>query len=170
MVKRIDIQGGSPRDLARVSGPWHGDWNPSGEILFQTQKGIQRMSAQGGPPAEVQRGGFPVFLTDGKRFLFRFDGESRNSIHLGTLDSPNSTLVVENAFSAPLLARAPNGKTYLMYLRQPDLFVQEFDEVSGVVRGQPKVLVSVSAWLPTGDPAHGFPRESGLSDRQEFVQ
>jgi Tol biopolymer transport system component len=141
MLKRIDIEGGSPHDLTRVSGPWHGDWNQFGEILFQAQNSIQRMSAQGSPPIQVQRGGFPVFLADGKRFLFRFDDKPGSSIRMATLDSPNSTPVVEGPFSAPLLAQAPNGKTYLMYLRPPDLFVQEFDEVSGVVRGQPKVLV-----------------------------
>src|SRR5262249_13628320 len=133
-LRRIDIPGGLPRDLTRVGGPWHGDWSQSADILFALE-GISRMSAQGGESSVVRSGGFLVFLADGKRYLFRFDGERGSSIHLASLDSPNSTPVLEDVFSAPLLARAPNGKTYLMYLRPPDLFVQEFDETAGVVRG-----------------------------------
>ena len=34
VLKRIDIEGGSPRTLASdVNGPWHGTWNQAGDIL-----------------------------------------------------------------------------------------------------------------------------------------
>ena len=44
-LKRIDVAGGAPRELAEVTGPWHGSWGKSGEILF----------AAVGDPAHVRR-------------------------------------------------------------------------------------------------------------------
>ena len=41
-----------------------------------------------------------------------------------------------------LITRTSNGKAYLLFVRNTDLLVQEFDEPSGVVRGSPKVLVN----------------------------
>ena len=51
-------------------------------------------------------------------------------------------MVLDDADSAPILAPTPQGKTYLLYLRESDLFGQEFEERSGTLRGKPVLVVS----------------------------
>src|SRR5262249_45349258 len=84
---------------------------------------------------------FPVFLTDGQRFLVRAGSDNRSSIQLGALGSAQRTLVVDNVLSAPVLAPTSRGKTYLLFLRESDLMAQEFDEASGKVLGDRVLLV-----------------------------
>ncbi|MBZ5580046.1 MAG: protein kinase [Acidobacteriia bacterium] len=148
-LKRIDVEGGAPRDLTILEGPWHGGWNQYGDILFQPST-VARISADGGSVTPVvsldaKKGeggaGFPLFLPDGKRFLLRVQG-NQTSIQLATLGSMERTLVLNDVDSAPLLAPTPRGKTYLLYLRASDLLAQEFDPPSGTVRGSPVVVVS----------------------------
>ena len=52
-------------------------------------------------------------------------------------------MVLDDAFTAPILAPTPQGKTYLLYLRESDLFGQEFEERSGTLRGKPELVVRV---------------------------
>src|SRR5215468_10180543 len=51
-------------------------------------------------------------------------------------------MVLDDADSAPILAPTPQGKTYLLYLQESDLFAQEFEERSGTLRGKPVLVVS----------------------------
>jgi hypothetical protein len=41
-----------------------------------------------------------------------------------------------------ILAPTPQGKTYLLYLQESDLFGQEFEERSGTLRGKPVLVVT----------------------------
>src|SRR5262249_36193523 len=66
----------------------------------------------------------------------------KSSIQLARLGSTERTMVLDDADSAPILAPTPQGKTYLLYLRESDLFGQEFEERSGVLRGRPVLVVS----------------------------
>jgi Tol biopolymer transport system component len=146
-LKRIDVAGGAARDLGETLAPWQGAWSQSGEILCQCGGKWSRMPADSGPPMPIprQKGDdgidHPYFLQDGKRFLVRVDGE-KSSIQLATLGSTERTIVLDDAYSAPILAPTPQGKTYLLYLRESDLFGQEFDEHSGTLRGKPILVVS----------------------------
>jgi Tol biopolymer transport system component len=150
-LKRIDIDGGGPpRELmSEVTGPWHGSWGRFGDLLI-TATGVRRLPEDGGKAelavvldkkAKEIASGFPAFLSDGKRFLVRVDDQDSSAIHLASLDSTSRTLVVDGVLSAPLLAPTPGGRTYLLYLRDDALVAHEFDEVAGVVRGTPRVLV-----------------------------
>ena len=86
--------------------------------------------------------GFPIFLADGKHFLVRVaNGEARSAIHLASLDSPDRKMILDNVFSAALVAPTPRGKTYLMYMRDTALVAHELDERAGAVRGNPRVIV-----------------------------
>ncbi len=150
-LKRIDVEGGAVLDLIRTGGPWHGAWNQYGEILFP-DAGIMRISAQGGPATRVltpdgTQGspsplGHPFFLQDGKRFLVLVSGGGKSSIQLTMLGSTNRTMVLDDVESGPILAPTPEGKTYLLYLRESDLYGQAFDERSGTLRGNPVLVVS----------------------------
>ena len=51
-------------------------------------------------------------------------------------------MVLDDVYSAPILAPTPQGKTYLLYLRESDLFGQVFEERSGRLRGKPVLVVS----------------------------
>jgi serine/threonine protein kinase/Tol biopolymer transport system component len=148
-LKRIDLAGGSPRVLAPTGSPWHGSWNQSGIILF-TSVTPQQIAATGGAVTPAVRldekkgetgSGFPLFLPDGKHLLVRVAHGDTSDIDLASLGSMERKLVLPNIFSAPILAPAPNGKSYLLYLGDTALMAQEFDEKSGTVRGSPSVLV-----------------------------
>jgi tRNA A-37 threonylcarbamoyl transferase component Bud32 len=161
-MRRTEIDGGLPRVIAEGAfGAWQGDWNQYGDILISNG---QRLSANGGPATSVPSTvSHPAFLPDGKHFLFR-DGLT---IRLGALDSKNaantSSLVLA-AESAPLLATVPNGKTYLLFLREPDLFAVEFDLKAGQVRGDPVLIVANVGRVasPPVKPAAGVSRNNGV--------
>jgi hypothetical protein len=151
-LMRIDVEAGTPRVIAGdVRGLWQGTWNENGDILFQPQGAIVRVSSEGGAatpvPLDEPRGdnsiGYPFFLPDGRRFLvWVTSSNGPSSIQLATLDSMARMMVIDNVISAPILAPTPGGKTYLLFLRAPELMAQEFDETSGTVRDTPVVLVS----------------------------
>src|SRR5262249_1476657 len=146
-LKRIDVAGGAPRDLIEAAGNWQGAWSQNGEILCMCGGAMSRIPAEGGLPTPIPRRKgdtaieHPYFLQDGKRFLVLVGGE-KSSIQLATLGSTERTMVLDDAGSAPILVPTPQGKTYLLYLRESDLFGQEFEERSGTLRGKPVLVVS----------------------------
>jgi serine/threonine protein kinase len=142
-LKWIDIGGGASRDLSETNGPWHGTLNQNGDILFQ-RSGLMRIAAGSGSATPVQGAGrFPYFLQDGRRYLVSSEaGDGKRSIQLAMLDSEKRTMVIDDVDSGPILAPTPQGKTYLLYLRESDLYGQEFDEHSGTLRGNPMLVVS----------------------------
>jgi dipeptidyl aminopeptidase/acylaminoacyl peptidase len=144
MLKRIDLAGGTARDISRVGGPWHGAFSGTGELLGLAQGILLRVPDQGGTPKAVEGADgdtFPTFLSDGKRFLVRSITKKGSAIQLATLGSEPRTLVLDNVLSAPVFAPTPSGKSYLLFLRDADLMAQEFDEGRGAVVGEAVVLV-----------------------------
>ena len=151
-LKRIDLAGGSAHALTQTSAPFQGSWNRHGVILFSGPSQIPAQIPDDGGVAspvgkldekEETAIGFPDFLSDGKRFLVRVvHRDGRTSIELASLGSVERTMVIPDSANAPILAPTPGGKTYLLYLRDPSLVAQEFDEASGKVRGSAMVLVS----------------------------
>ena len=148
-LKRIEIDAGVPRALAGVTAPWHGTW-AARSILLVSGSVASRIPDEGGsrePVAQLRANSgersinYPSFLADGQRFLVRVADAKKSSIQLASLGSMGRTLVLDNVTSAPLVAATPRGRTYLLYIRAPDLMVQEFDERSGTIRGDPKVLL-----------------------------
>ena len=150
-LKRIDIAGGSPRDLAtQVGGPWHGAWNQFGDVLFQSG-GINRVSAEGGETTRVVTldrraneigAAFPSFLSDGRRFVMLLNTTpGKSSLLLASLDSSERKVIVPDVLSAAVVAPTPSGRTFLLYVRNEALVAQEFDEASGQVHGSARVLV-----------------------------
>ncbi len=135
-LRRIDLAGGASRDLAGVSGPWHGTWGQQDDILFLDDRGIRHVSAGGGAATSAGLGAFPAFLPDGQRFLL----VDQDGIQLGRLGSTERALVLDVA-SAPILLPTPGGPTYLLYLRERDLMAQDFDDRAGTVRGREVMVV-----------------------------
>ena len=186
LLKRIDIDSGMSRVVAeRITGPWHGDWNSKGDMLAQMLTGIVRLSDQGAvaPTVVVSRNddfgaGHPAFLDD-QRFLYRSqDKDGALSIRLGSLNSNDTRLVVDNVETAPMVATTPSGKSYVLYLKESELVSHELDLKSGTVRGEPSVLVSEIGRVanPAVKPAAGVSRnagvlayQTGLVGSEEFI-
>jgi serine/threonine protein kinase len=95
-LKVLDLGGGMPRTVASGVDGRGATWNRDGVILFATGRNmpLSRVTASGGTLAAVTTldgqisHRFPVFLPDGRHFLFYAQGKSEKSgIYLGSLDS-----------------------------------------------------------------------------------
>jgi hypothetical protein len=116
-----------------------------------------RVSSSGGSPLETtkldasrseQSHRWPVFLPDGKHFLYlgaNFSGQlENNAVFLGSLDSQERRLLVNTSANA---AYAEPG--YLLYLRDnKTLVAQPFDRRSYVLSGEPHTLSDEVLYTP----------------------
>ena len=144
-LRRVELSGGPPRTITEALQPLGGTWSKDGVILFSADAGagLYTVPASGGARslvAKPEKEGvvffkWPRFLPDGKRFLFYAEGRSEGSgVYMGSLDSGESTLVVEG----PLAAEYANGR--LLYVRQATLLAQSFDPEGGKLSGEPAAL------------------------------
>jgi eukaryotic-like serine/threonine-protein kinase len=149
-LKKLDLAGGRPLELADAPNGRGGTWSKDGVILFAPDAlgALQRVSSQGGTPVEASKldtarseagHRWPVFLPDGKHFLYlaaNFSGRPGiNAVFEGSLDSPEKTFVVSTSAN---VAFAEPG--YLLYLRDKTLVAQAFDPRHGVLSGEPHTL------------------------------
>src|SRR5262249_52496211 len=96
-LRKIDSSGGTPQIICDASDGRGGSWGSKGMILFSptSTSGLYRISAEGGT-AELQtaKSGinlrWPVFLPDGKHFLYVRAGEPETGIFAGSLESKES--------------------------------------------------------------------------------
>jgi len=128
-LKKVDSAGGAPFTICNV-GPFRGaTWNAANVILFATQtNGLQRVSAGGGTPVRVTEPQSsevyhtrPVFLPDGRHFLFR--AMPSGDTFLATLDAPGRTLVLQGTDSTNLAY----SDDHILFLRERTLMAQRFD-------------------------------------------
>jgi Tol biopolymer transport system component len=149
-LRRVDLAGGNPRDIAETDNVWTGSWNQQGQILFRALSGavIRQAPASGGPATTVFESADkerfaqgPHFLADGRRFLVlttRPDGE--NVLELRAMDSTERTVLVERNPSLGSVATTPEG-SYLVYARDATLYAQPFDESRARVVGEATPIV-----------------------------
>jgi Tol biopolymer transport system component len=132
-LRKIAAGGGAPQVLGDASDGRGGTWNAAGTILFAPlpDGGLYQVSANGGKPEPVTKRSegqtghrFPQFLPDGRHFLFlaQTGRGTSGGIYVGSLDSPDTVLVVETAVSAQY---ARPG--YLLFIRGNALMAQSFD-------------------------------------------
>jgi Tol biopolymer transport system component len=134
-LKRLDIDGGSPRTLsAGIPTPLGGSWSSDGTIIFGNNPGgpIFRISDQGGEVAAItqislpeQRGHmFPQFLADGRHFLFFVTGTpDARGVHVGQLGVAGSTRLFDADGPA-----VPSSSGHLLFVREGKLLAQGFDQ------------------------------------------
>ena len=105
-------------------------------ILFSPGFGnnvLQRVAAAGGVPTDVTKAKtnyiFPVFLPDGRRFLYVTAGQTpeKNGVYLGSLDGKESRRVLADVSGA--------ASSQLLFLRENNLMAQPFDAGSAQVSG-----------------------------------
>jgi Tol biopolymer transport system component/tRNA A-37 threonylcarbamoyl transferase component Bud32 len=131
-LNRIDASGGPVLALADAGYGRGASWSSQGVIVFgRGSIGVlHKVSATGGavsdagklsPGETTQR--WPWFLPDGKHFLFAagFPGVSGKIIRLGSLDSTESTKLLEADSDAIYSAG------YILFLRLDTLVAQPFD-------------------------------------------
>jgi eukaryotic-like serine/threonine-protein kinase len=153
-LKAVEIGGGPARDIADIVVGRGGAWSPEGVILFCPRPiGIlYQMSAAGGAPAPVTvldearaevTHGFPQFLPDGRHFLYlaACSRPGGSSIRAGSLDSPNSKVLLSadtGAAYAPAL-RGHSGS--LLFVHDGALMAQALDWRRLELSGERTVIV-----------------------------
>ena len=139
--------GGAPLaicDLPRSVGS--GDWGKSGIIIIPTDGVSLRVPASGGTPSPL-----PVkpgearnslrFLPDEKRYLYqdlaRVEGGEPVALRIGSIDSPESALLLDGASDGAVAVAADDPRhSQLLYLRDGTVAAQPFDAVSGRLSGE----------------------------------
>jgi serine/threonine protein kinase len=149
-LKRSDLSGGNAQilcDAARLVG---GSWSASGVIVFQPDYRLVLMQvpAGGGEPqplpmnsnsAQDERQINPIFLADGRKFLFRRGvGGVSKGIWVGSLDSPETTQVVPDSGQSPF---AVSREGWLIFVRNDALVAQALDS-NGRVSGESIPIIS----------------------------
>jgi eukaryotic-like serine/threonine-protein kinase len=163
-LKKVDgFSGRSPQALCDASNGRGGAWNRDGVILFSPEVfgGLYRISSGGGAPIQVTTPDasrfetshrWPVFLPDGKHFLYlaaNFSGQfDKNVILLGSLDSPEKRTIVSSD-SNPAFAEPG----YLLYRRDNALVAQRFDPQKFSLSGEPRTISDGVQYFPQTDLA-----------------
>jgi serine/threonine protein kinase len=157
-LKTISAGGGPSQDLCSVSVESGGAWNANGVILFGANTGpLMRVNASGGDCTPVANGDqtgkyrFPVFLPDGKHFLYLFSGAdaSKSGVYLASLDEPKGNrLMPEGAgvIYAPPVVGSRYG--HLLFLRDRTLMAQPFDGGKLQLAGDPFVVAEQTSSSP----------------------
>jgi Tol biopolymer transport system component len=156
-----DVSGGPTRIVCDSPGFYGGTWNQEGVILFApTHREIFRVLASGGAPSQVTtvdrstheiQHMWPEFLPDGRRFLFISNSGpgGQRSVRLGSLDTRESQIVLQNASHAvygPL--------DHLLFVRDNALLAQRFDPVGSRLVGEPLTITpDVGVRQPIGRAA-----------------
>jgi len=153
-LKRLDIGGGLPWELANAPTGRGGTWGPDGALLFAPSNfgALFRVPAFGGEPVAVTRTDsvqfshrFPQFLPGGRQFLFYANGtEEGRGIYIGSLDSPETTRLM-SADTAGAYVRSG----WLVFLRQGTLLARRFDPARRKLSGE---AVTVADFVPFDAP------------------
>jgi eukaryotic-like serine/threonine-protein kinase len=155
-LKRVALSGGSVQSLCNVADPSGGSWSKGGVILFSRDKGmaIQQVTASGGTPVDVikDQGGlrYPVFLPDGRRFLYLAGGPAENSgIFVNSLDGTEKRRILADV-SPPMFApSAQRDRTgQILFIRENTLMTARFDASSARIAGD-ALPVAEAATSPT---------------------
>jgi Tol biopolymer transport system component len=144
VLSRIALDGSSPRRVAKAIDPHGGTWSQSGVILFGTETGVFNVRASGGaqPVAvtEVDEEAenahiWPVFLPDGRRFVFLTDSatDEGHRVRLADLDGGETRTLLTVIRSN--LGIDPAG--FLLLIQESQLMAYRMDMDSGALSGDP---------------------------------
>jgi serine/threonine protein kinase/Tol biopolymer transport system component len=147
-LRKIEATGGPVQTLADAQTNRGGTWNKEGVILFAPtfSGGLYRVSAAGGELTAVTKldvsrnesGHYwPQFLPDGHHFLFlaRTAKKETTGIYLGSLDSPETRMLVQTDAGARFALPG-----YLLFLKERGLMAQPFDAQKLQLSGEPSLI------------------------------
>ena len=173
-LKRIDIEGGSVKSLARAPYGRGGAWNRDGTILFAPlfTGPIYRITDSGGEAVPLTRlapgqaaHDHPRFLADGRRFLYHASGVSDASgVYVGDLNGapPRRVLDAELALVHP-------SSRQLLFIRQGTLYSQALDSTGAVVVGNPSPMAEHVVAVSASDAGPIAYRTDSASERRQLV-
>ena len=158
---RVDIDGNAAPDAIADGVPDTAAWGSAGVILVGNDEGpLQKIPATGGQavaitrldPSKFERGHrAPVFLPDGKRFLFTTftrdpaHVDAMKTLYAGSLDSPQIKKI------ADISSMVRYARGFLFFVRSGTLYAQRFDQKTLSLSGEPVVVASdVTYFQPTG--------------------
>jgi Tol biopolymer transport system component len=162
-LKKIDVSGGPPTTLCDVPSERGGSWG-DGVIIFapSNTSALQKVSSAGGVPSAATTLGEgenvhlqPIFLPDGRHFLYRAGTTSATArsglqIYVGSLDSMERRLL--------LTADAANvaySDGHLLFLRETTLMAQPFDPQQFELTGEP-FPIDEQIQTTLGTPPYGY--------------
>ena len=162
-LKKIRRTGGETQTIVatRASGAGGSAWSPDGTILFKSgrfEAPFLAVSAQGGSVSQVTqfRDGqdthvWPSFLPDGKRFVYRAWGGTRQGVYLASLDGGEPRLLLpQQRGSDRGLAYVPG---FLLFMRDGVLIAQRFDEAQLEVQNEEfRIVDAIPACCGSWDP------------------
>ena len=141
-LKRVSLEGGTPKVLADAPQFRGASWNTDDVIVFtpNSGSGLFRISSSGGTAtpvfplasgAESQRS--PRFLPDGRHFLFYTLGKEPG-IYLGSLDAKEGSGGPVRVTAADTAGEyLPSG--WLLWVQQSVLLARRFNVASGTLSG-----------------------------------
>jgi serine/threonine protein kinase/Tol biopolymer transport system component len=162
-LKKVSVSGGPAQIIAENVGSVTSTWSRDGVIVFARQPlngaSLFRVPESGGTPTPVMEVDMgqketghwaPVFLPDGKHFLFAVFSPVPQSagIYVGSLDSKEKALVL-NIVPSNVAYAAPG---YLLFTRQGTLMAQPFDAAKLALSGE-AVPIAESLQFTTSLPA-----------------
>jgi Tol biopolymer transport system component len=178
-AQMFDLASGSARALCecRYTG---GAWSRDGTILlgaFGTgpgSEGISRVSStsSGRKPATTvdasrrERDTFPVFLPDGRRFLFTRSSTDGVATHVGSLDGGPVTRVADGSQRVFIPGTAGRG-AYLLGIDATGLVALPFDPEAIRVTGASRIIVAGAAAVSASE--NGVLATSAEGDRPRTI-
>jgi serine/threonine protein kinase/Tol biopolymer transport system component len=148
-LKKVAAAGGPVTVITEASNPRGGSWNQDNIIIYEPdyREPLWQISASGGIPTRLTKFDsgkhtthrWPLFLPDGKHFLFfatNHSGNSEQGIYLGTLADGSFKYVLDTDSDALY------SSGYLVYHVQSQLLAVKFDVNSGAVSGEPFTLAN----------------------------
>jgi len=170
-LKKISVFGGAPEDICGTSGTIRGAWwGLNNEVYYgHLNKGIMRVSAQGGVPEAVSTldsdageisHRFPQILEDGKTIIY--------TIKLNSIATFDEALIAAERIGSKekkILVRGGSNARYLptghlLYLRGGSFFAVAFDPEKLEVQGPPIQLFD-GGWLNPFSGDGTFARSHG---------
>jgi Tol biopolymer transport system component len=156
-LKRVDVNSGAVQTLADAPTPRGGSWGPDGTILFAPGGNgpLYRIAAGGGKVEAVSelRAGdashrHPVFLPDGRHFLFWVLGPSGvRGEYLGSLDDRRITRLFDA--DGPAALAEPDR---MLFIRESVLYAQRLDVAAARMTGEAVALASPFSVNETAGP------------------
>jgi Tol biopolymer transport system component len=143
-LKKIAVTGGPAQILCDAPLGSGGTWNSEGVIVFAPTNfgGLSRVLATGGVPEQARKaevgGGhrFPVFLPDGRHFLYRAVGTEETGIYYASLDGSEKRRILLDSVNPQYLPPILGAKDgYLFFVRETTLMAQPVDPRSMEAKG-----------------------------------
>jgi eukaryotic-like serine/threonine-protein kinase len=175
-LKKAPASGGPAETLCDAEFGNAATWGPDGTVLFTEwaggREGLYRVSVDGGTPRRIELRteagpevgiAWPVFLPDGRRFLYlggAFGRAPTRTIGLASLDTPLARHIGP-ADSQPI----PLQTSRLLYVRDGTVLVQAFDPGRPGLHGDPAPVVDLVWFMRPG----AFAEVAASSDGRVLV-